>query len=199
MHYYVGNLVELNLSHNALTTCAGGGLDRLYSLERLWLHNNALPDLASIRGLACLPQLAALTLYGNPLVTAVGSGKYFYYTSAQGTSSSSWFFVNGRQNQPRIGTSTNVPSVLSSSSSSSVVASYRLAVLDLFCRGQRRWRLRSNSVAENADDDNDNEGDIFELSLDGEAISSQEKEMLLAMSYFTQLPAPDYHLPEPTP
>ena len=61
----LGNLQELNLSHNQLVST--NGLDRLFSLEALWLDHNRLPDVASLAGLARLPLLRHLTLYGNPL------------------------------------------------------------------------------------------------------------------------------------
>lgn len=62
----LGNIKVLILSGNRIRTVKG--LDRLYSLERLSLDQNNLKDLASVAGLAKLPELRSLKLIGNPLV-----------------------------------------------------------------------------------------------------------------------------------
>ena len=61
----LGNLKELILTGNRIRTVRG--LSRLYSLERLALDRNDLKDLASVAGLAKLPELRSLKLSGNPL------------------------------------------------------------------------------------------------------------------------------------
>jgi hypothetical protein len=48
-------------------------LDRLYSLERLSLDKNKLTDLASVAGLANLPELKWLKMTDNPIAKL---GKY---------------------------------------------------------------------------------------------------------------------------
>jgi hypothetical protein len=61
----LGNLKVLILSGNRLQSVEG--LDRLYSLEVLSLDRNNLRDLASVAGLAKLPELKSLKLLGNPV------------------------------------------------------------------------------------------------------------------------------------
>jgi len=103
---HVGNIVELNASYCDLMHTEG--LDRLYSLERLFLQFNRLSDLASIRGLTCIPQLTLLTLYGNPLAMLANQ------TTTGSKNSSSG---RGATRKTRV----RSPS-----------KAYRLAVLDLF-------------------------------------------------------------------
>jgi Leucine-rich repeat (LRR) protein len=64
-HYRLGNIQTLRLSYNRLRSVQG--IDRLYSLESLWLDHNELEDLTSISGLSRLPELQTLHLRGNPL------------------------------------------------------------------------------------------------------------------------------------
>lgn len=85
---YLPNLRRLDLSYNYLTHMRGAnvmlgnikvliltgnliqtvhGLDRLYSLERLSLDKNKLTDLASVAGLANLPELKSLKMTDNPI------------------------------------------------------------------------------------------------------------------------------------
>lgn len=61
----LGNIKVLILTGNRIQTVQG--LDRLYSLERLSLDRNKLKDLASVAGLAKLPELKSLKLLGNPV------------------------------------------------------------------------------------------------------------------------------------
>ena len=61
----LGNVKDLILTGNRIRTVRG--LSRLYSLERLALDRNDLKDLASVAGLAKLPELRSLKLSGNPL------------------------------------------------------------------------------------------------------------------------------------
>jgi len=61
----LGNIKVLVLTGNRIRTVQG--LDRLYSLEKLSLDRNNLKDLASVAGLAKLPELKSLKLIGNPV------------------------------------------------------------------------------------------------------------------------------------
>jgi hypothetical protein len=63
--YCLGNLQFLDLSYNRIVTTQG--IDRLFSLEVLWLNDNQLPNLSSIAGLTRLPLLHSLRLRDNPL------------------------------------------------------------------------------------------------------------------------------------
>jgi Leucine-rich repeat (LRR) protein len=65
---YIGNVKELILSGNEITSAQG--LDRLFSLEILSLDENKIQHLANISGLAKLPFLMNLDLKGNPLEVA---------------------------------------------------------------------------------------------------------------------------------
>lgn len=64
-HYCLGNLQTLNLSHNRIRSSRG--IERLMALETLWLDHNLISDVASMKGLARLPELQSLRLLGNPL------------------------------------------------------------------------------------------------------------------------------------
>ena len=66
-HYRIGNIQSLRLSYNQIQSVQG--IDRLYSLESLWLDHNQLTDLAHVNGLARLPELQNIWLEGNPLQT----------------------------------------------------------------------------------------------------------------------------------
>lgn len=63
---YIGNVTELILTGNEITTTRG--LDRLFSLERLSLNENKLHNLSDIAGVANLPFLMNLDLSDNPLM-----------------------------------------------------------------------------------------------------------------------------------
>ena len=65
IHYYVGNIQYLDLSHNEITEITH--LEKLISLQTLKLHHNRLSDVSSIRCLARLPELRRLTLANNSL------------------------------------------------------------------------------------------------------------------------------------
>ncbi|KAL7575548.1 hypothetical protein ACA910_020124 [Epithemia clementina (nom. ined.)] len=205
IQYHVGNLVELNVSYNALTTCTG--LDRLYSLERLFLHHNQLPDLASIRGLACLPQLTVLTLFGNPLA-AMQTTRSTRLQSFQTKKKNATTTTNNNKSQRNSnsngnnhttssnnGISNNHTTSNINTGISSMKSLYRLAVLDLFRQGRRS---RSD---DNDNDNNNNNNDIayFQLVLDHEPISPQERDLLRVTGFAIQLPAPKYSLPLPLP
>lgn len=60
----LGNVKTLILTGNLLENVQG--LEKLYSLERLYLNHNKFEDLADVAGLGNLPELAALFLKGNP-------------------------------------------------------------------------------------------------------------------------------------
>ena len=60
----LGNIKVLVLTGNRIQTVQG--LDRLYSLETLSINRNNLKDLASVAGLAKLPELRSVKLSGNP-------------------------------------------------------------------------------------------------------------------------------------
>jgi hypothetical protein len=65
VNYQLGNNVILNVSYNHLTTV--DGIDRLYSLQQLYLQHNQLTDVhATASRLANLPLLTELYLWGNP-------------------------------------------------------------------------------------------------------------------------------------
>ena len=70
IHYRLGNIQTLLLSHNRLESVAG--IDRLYALEILWLDHNRLEEMAQVSGLARLPELKSLRLKGNPLINNGG-------------------------------------------------------------------------------------------------------------------------------
>lgn len=61
---YLGNVTELLLSGNAITSTRG--LDRVFSLERLALDENKISQLTHIVGIAKLPFLMNLDMKGNP-------------------------------------------------------------------------------------------------------------------------------------
>lgn len=61
---YLGNVTELLLSGNAITSTRG--LDRVFSLERLALDENKITQLTHIVGIAKLPFLMNLDMKGNP-------------------------------------------------------------------------------------------------------------------------------------
>ena len=63
---YIGNITELILTGNEITTTRG--LDRLFSLERLSLSENKIHNLSDIVGIANLPFLMNLDLKDNPLM-----------------------------------------------------------------------------------------------------------------------------------
>jgi hypothetical protein len=65
-NHYLGQLKVLKLSHNQLVTTRGG-LDKLYSLEELWLDGNQISEVSMISGVSRLPQLRVLHLAGNPM------------------------------------------------------------------------------------------------------------------------------------
>lgn len=62
----LGNIKTLVLTGNSLTNVAG--LEKLYSLENLYLGHNELGDVADIAGLGKLPELMNLFVNGNPFV-----------------------------------------------------------------------------------------------------------------------------------
>ena len=61
----LGNIRTLVLTGNRISSA--GGLDRMYSLERLSLDNNQIEALWNIAGLANLPNLTHLDIKGNPM------------------------------------------------------------------------------------------------------------------------------------
>jgi hypothetical protein len=63
---YIGNVTELILTGNEITTTRG--LDRLFSLERLLLNENKIHNLSDIAGVANLPFLMNFDLRDNPLM-----------------------------------------------------------------------------------------------------------------------------------
>ena len=192
IHCQVGNIVEVNLSNNGLTSCTG--VDRLYSVERLWLHHNQLTDLASVRGLACLPQLTSLTLYGNPLahLKTTLSSKLATTTTKTSTTTSS-----RRQGRSvflsRVGTTTTTTSAHNHNHNNSktkqlaLSSSYRLALLDLF------WQARGS----HGHDDDDTDNSLLSLRLDGNVVSRQELTAVRSMAFGSKLVAPEYHRPHP--
>ena len=64
IYLYLGNVTELLLSGNAITSTRG--LDRVFSLERLALDENKITQLTHIVGIAKLPFLMNLDMKGNP-------------------------------------------------------------------------------------------------------------------------------------
>ncbi|GAX22641.1 hypothetical protein FisN_17Lh134 [Fistulifera solaris] len=64
-HYHLGNIQTLVLSHNHLKSAEG--IERLYSLQELWLDHNRICDLSKISAIARLPELETLHLKGNPI------------------------------------------------------------------------------------------------------------------------------------
>lgn len=66
MHFVLGNIRILVLSHNQISCLRG--VERMYGLERLELDNNLLGNLADVASLANLPCLHSITLEGNPFV-----------------------------------------------------------------------------------------------------------------------------------
>jgi hypothetical protein len=64
-HYHLGNIQTLVLSHNHLKSAEG--IERLYSLQELWLDHNRIGELSKISALARLPELETLHLKGNPI------------------------------------------------------------------------------------------------------------------------------------
>ena len=65
VHYQLGRIVNLNLSHNLIQTVEG--IDRLYSLQILRINHNRISDLHNTASrLANLPLLTQLYLEGNP-------------------------------------------------------------------------------------------------------------------------------------
>ena len=85
----LSNLTFLDLSHNRITTMKGSnrllgnintlmltgnlltnvvGMEKLYSIETLYLDHKNIGDVAEIAGLGKLPELMALFLDGNPLI-----------------------------------------------------------------------------------------------------------------------------------
>ena len=63
---YIGNVTELILTGNELTSTRG--LDRLFSLEHLSLSENKIQNLSDIVGIAKLPFLMKFSLKDNPLM-----------------------------------------------------------------------------------------------------------------------------------
>ncbi|PIL35862.1 hypothetical protein GSI_01522 [Ganoderma sinense ZZ0214-1] len=62
----LGGVVTLNLSHNRLESICG--LERLYALERVDLRDNIIEESAEVGRLATLPNIAEVSVEGNPLV-----------------------------------------------------------------------------------------------------------------------------------
>lgn len=62
----LGNIKTLVLTGNLLSDVVG--LEKLYSLETLYLGHNQLGDVADIAGLGKLPELMSLFVNGNPFV-----------------------------------------------------------------------------------------------------------------------------------
>ena len=66
VYMYIGNVAELILTGNEITSTRG--IDRLFSLERLSLNENNINSLSDIAGVANLPFLMNLDLRDNPLM-----------------------------------------------------------------------------------------------------------------------------------
>ncbi len=62
----LGGILTLNLSHNRLESICG--LERLYALERVDLRHNLIEESAEVGRLATLPNIAEVSIEGNPLV-----------------------------------------------------------------------------------------------------------------------------------
>ena len=62
----LGGITTLTLSHNRLESICG--LERLYALERVDLRHNLIEESAEIGRLAALPNIAQVSVEGNPLV-----------------------------------------------------------------------------------------------------------------------------------
>ncbi|KAI0746005.1 hypothetical protein C8Q76DRAFT_705715 [Earliella scabrosa] len=62
----LGGVLTLILSHNRLESICG--LERLYALERVDLRHNLIEESAEIGRLATLPNIAEVSVEGNPLV-----------------------------------------------------------------------------------------------------------------------------------
>ena len=62
----LGGVLTLNLSHNRLESICG--LERLYALERVDLRHNLIEESAEVGRLATLPNIAEVSVEGNPLV-----------------------------------------------------------------------------------------------------------------------------------
>ena len=62
----LGGITTLNLSHNRLESICG--LERLFALERVDLRNNLIEEAAEVGRLAPLPNIASVSVEGNPLV-----------------------------------------------------------------------------------------------------------------------------------
>lgn len=63
--YMLGNIKSLSLSGNKL--CNVRGIDRLYSLQRLYLDFNLIYHSCDVSGLANIPELMYLKVKGNPV------------------------------------------------------------------------------------------------------------------------------------
>ncbi|KXN70471.1 hypothetical protein CONCODRAFT_78836 [Conidiobolus coronatus NRRL 28638] len=66
----LGNIRVLNLSNNQIHTLLG--LEKLWGLEQLDLSNNLIEDIEEIKRLTHLPNLAKLSVSGNPFTSHVG-------------------------------------------------------------------------------------------------------------------------------
>ncbi|TFK81066.1 hypothetical protein K466DRAFT_558388 [Polyporus arcularius HHB13444] len=62
----LGGVLTLDLSHNRLESICG--LERLYALERVDLRHNLIEESAEVGRLATLPNIAEVSVEGNPLV-----------------------------------------------------------------------------------------------------------------------------------
>jgi hypothetical protein len=65
----LGNIRVLNLSNNQIHTLLG--LEKLWGLEQLDLSNNLIEDIEEIKRLTHLPNLAKLSVSGNPFTSHV--------------------------------------------------------------------------------------------------------------------------------
>ena len=64
----LGNIRVLSLQNNQIKEI--GGLEKLYSLERLDLSNNLISTANRVEGLGGLPNLHTLWVQGNPLTAS---------------------------------------------------------------------------------------------------------------------------------